>query len=245
MSLLEVRKNFVQYSGRFDLIVDRINFADKGANFYIRAGQQYLDTFVDIFESESKTYAPLAAGAWYQLIADVRVIEHVYLVSSIGDKTELNKISVEEFRNTYRSDPSTYISNSKGYCAEYCVTNLRTTPLTQGEVTIDEFGDNSYTVSVDDFLYTGILFSPPLGETGSIEIIGKFYQPKLMVDTDSNYWTEVYPQILVMSACRQLEISYRNTVGVKDWEAAIAAELHGLELDFADEISNQIRKFRG
>ena len=243
MPLLDVRRNFITYSGRYDLVL-RPSFADNGADFYIRAGQQYLDINSSILKSESKYYGPLVVNSWYLLAPDCRVVEQVYLANSTGTKTELLALPMEEFRDRFYYNPSS--SHSGSYCSKYySVSNLRTTPQKQGEITIENFGPFTNTILGDEYSNLGVLIGPAISIESTLEIVGKFYQPKLVLDSDTNFWTEVYPQILVMSACRQLEISYRNTVGVKDWESSIKAELLGLELDYADQESVGIRKFRG
>lgn len=239
MPLVDVRRNFITYSGRYDLIVNRTTYADNGADFYIHAGQQYLDTLATMFKSESKYYYPLVPSSWYILVPDARVVEEVYVSTSTGAKHELRKLSLEEFRSKHTAP----ITNSNSQCSEYfAVANLRTTPQVPGQITI---GDFTPAVLGNEHTNLGVLLSPPVGAETSAEVVGKFYQPKLAVDSDVNFWSEMYPQILVMSACRQLEISYRNTVGVKDWETSIKSELLGLELDYADQESTGIRKFAG
>ena len=239
MPLVDVRRNFITYSGRYDLIVNRTTYADNGANFYIYAGQQYLDTLATMFKSESKYYWPLEIASWYILVPDARVIENVYLSTNTSGKHELHRVSLEEFRSKH-SAPS-YSGNCE--CSTfYAVANLRTTPQVPRQITI---GDFTPVIIGNEYTNLGVLLSPPIGAETSAEVVGKFYQPKLVNDIDTNYWSEMYPQILVMSACRQLEISYRNTVGVKDWEASIKSELLGLELDYADQESTGIRKFAG
>ncbi len=71
------------------------------------------------------------------------------------------------------------------------------------------------------------------------------YQPKLVNDDDKNFWSERHPFILVMAAMRQVEVSYRNTEGQKDWEAAIRGELFGQELDWADQESQEVSQMEG
>ncbi len=42
MTLLQVRTNFITDSGRNDLVVDLTDYADRGANRFINAGQRCL-----------------------------------------------------------------------------------------------------------------------------------------------------------------------------------------------------------
>jgi hypothetical protein len=241
--LLDVRKQFITFSGRYDLIVDRITYANKGADFYIQSGQQYLDRLADLFKSESRYYSSLPSGSWYVLTPGCRVVEEVYLADSAGTKVWLSRSELALFRRMFNTNPSPATATS--FCCRYAVANLRVTPQTQGQITIDQFGPYVYNAPGDEYANTGILIAPTIFLSSTLEVIGKFYQPKLVADTNSNLWTEMFPFILVMAAQRALEISYRNTVGVTDWEKAIESELLGLQLDNADQESNFITKFNG
>lgn len=239
MPLLEVRKNFAQYSGRYDLIVNRTTFADKGADFFIRAGQDYLDRLVDIESDTARYFADVSTNSWYVLVPRARVIEDVYLSNSQRSKWKLDRLPLDIFR---KKDPTLQNTGAPKY---YTIGNLRAVPQPLNSIVIDSFGPVTYTTPGYEFLYTGILLNVPAFEALKIEIEGKFYEPYLLDDVSMNRWTEIYPVVLVMAACRELEISYRNTVGVKDWEVAIKAELFGVELDTADQESNFIHEMRG
>jgi len=242
MSLLEVRKNFIQFSGRYDLIVDRIAYADKGANFFIRAGQDYLDRLVEISTAGARYFIDVQPNSWYVLVPRSRVIEAVTLSNTEGNKWNLSRVDLAYCKYCYIKDP---LQRSGGPSRQYAIGILRTVPEVAGTITISKFGPTTYTTTGESFLYTGVLFTSPTDQVYSAEVIGKFYEPYLALDSDVNRWTEVYPFVLAMAACRALEISYRNTAGVKDWEYAIEAELHGVELDTADQESNFIREMRG
>lgn len=48
-----------------------------------------------------------------------------------------------------------------------------------------------------------------------------------------------------MAASRALEVAYRNSEGVKDWESAIKTELFGLGLDLVEEASAEVSEMEG
>ena len=48
-----------------------------------------------------------------------------------------------------------------------------------------------------------------------------------------------------MAANRQMEIDYRNTAGVKDWEAAIQSEILGLGKDLVEEHIADVDQMQG
>ena len=66
-------------------------------------------------------------------------------------------------------------------------------------------------------------------------INGLFYSAELVNDTDENYWSIAHPMLLYMAAMRQIEITNRNTQGVRDWEASIGADVKTLGFDLVEE----------
>lgn len=84
----------------------------------------------------------------------------------------------------------------------------------------------------------GVLLSPPPDTDGTLLIIGKFGQDKMLENTDSNMWSENHSGLLLKSAMLQLESFYRNTQGYRDLRISVDEELAGLEADYVDEIYN-------
>lgn len=232
MSLVEVREQLVKISGRYDLVVDTTDWADNGADFYINAGQLWLDRRETIKKSYSRVFEEITEGEWYVLFQLCRAIKEVWISNSDGEKWKLTKIGFDVLRAAYAEDPADIDNGDPLY---YAPINIRRTPETGGAVTIDYFGATEYTEAVDHFEYNGLVFLPPADGTYRIEVNGLFYQPKLTADDDENYWSEVHPLVLVMAACRALEVVNRNTAGVKDWENSVDSELFGLGLDLVEE----------
>ena len=232
MSLVEVREQFVKISGRYDLVVDTDDWADSGADFYINAGQLWLDRFETFKKSYARVFETIESGDWYALFQLCRAIKEVWISNSDGEKWKLDKTDFDVLRAAYAEDPANIDSGSPLY---YSPINIRRIPETGGAVTIDYFGATEYSADVGHFEYNGLVFLPPADGDYKLEIHGLFYQPKLSADDDENYWTEVHPLVLVMAACRALEVVYRNTEGVRDWENSIKSELFGLGLDLAEE----------
>lgn len=79
MNLLEIRKNLVKISGRFDLVKDIELYEDDGANFYIQAGQRLLDDkFTHLATYGKEEFETKSGQDTYQLnrvktIADAQV----------------------------------------------------------------------------------------------------------------------------------------------------------------------------
>ena len=239
MTLLAVRKNFVQFTGRFDLVTDDESWRDKGANFFIQTGQQWLDRQTEIALGEGKSYLPLPANSWYVLLNACRSVRYVYISDANGVRRSLSRKDNPEFMQ----DPATLSAGAPEY---YTLGNINTHPETIGTTTIARFGPNvTYTAIGNPWGYNCLIIVPKPAEDSLLEIQGLFYQPTLIADTDSNVWSEEYPFVLLLAACRQVEISYRNTSGANDWENAINAELLTLGFDLADQQSNDITQIRG
>ncbi|MBU2051340.1 MAG: hypothetical protein KKH61_20525 [Gammaproteobacteria bacterium] len=242
MTLLETRTQLVKVTGRYDLVVDAVAYADNGADFYINAGQLYLDRLETIHKSYSRVFETVTSGQWYKLFQLCRSLKSVWISNSDGEKWKLDKVDFDVLRAAYAEDPANIDSGDPLY---YAPINIRRTPETASTITIDYFGATEYTEAYDHFEYNGLVFLPPADGTYTLELHGLFYQPKLEDDADTNYWTEVHPLVLVMAAARALEVVYRNTEGVKDWDNSIKAELFGMGLDLAEEEVAEISEMEG
>jgi len=242
MTLLAVRTQFVKRSGRYDLVTDATSFADNGADFFINAGQKFLDRLETHKKSFSTYYESITAGDWYSIFQNCRSIKEVWISNSSGEKWKLTKTDFDVLRAAYAEDPANLTQGDPLY---YSPIYLRTSPETANEITIDQFGSTEYTVAADHYEYNGIVFMPPAQETYTLEVKGLFYHPALSLDADTNYWTEVQSIVLVMAAMRAVEVLYRNTEGVKDWENAIKAELFGLGLDMIEEDIAEVNEMEG
>ena len=67
-----------------------------------------------------------------------------------------------------------------------------------------------------------------------VKVYGLFFSPELKNNEDENYWSDMYPDLLVKATLREIEIGNRNSQGVNDFDKAIAPILHGIDKDLAD-----------
>ena len=91
MTLVIARQHLVELSGRYDLVVDNVNWANQGADFFLQAGQRWLDRTSTIFQSGARYYKNLTQGAWFDLVPDCRAIQEVWISNSLGTKWKLMK----------------------------------------------------------------------------------------------------------------------------------------------------------
>ena len=93
--------------------------------------------------------------------------------------------------------------------------------------------------------YNGIIFMPPSDGDYTIEVVGHFYNPNFSADTDTTFWSERHPDLLLMAVMRQLEIFQRNTAGVNDWTISIGESVIGIDMDGVAESVTDIEEMNG
>ena len=231
MNLGQVRQKLIEISGRYDLVTSPTTFADNGANTYITEGLKWLDRLLNKGHMQAKCFKSVSAGGWYVLLQNCRAIQKVWC-SDTEEKWELPVVTLEDFKSEY-AEP---MANADQGQPEHAVISvLRTSPETASQITLDSFGASASVEVASEYTYTTLLFGPPADGAYELEIHGLFYSTALSADADENWWTVNFPLVVVWSALRQLEITYRNYEGQKDWENAIASELKGVEMDFVEE----------
>lgn len=240
MNLGELRKLFIERSGRFDLVEDAIDFVDNGANQYINSAQKFLDKQLDVTHSQARLFRELSANDIGVTFTDCRVVQEVWCADT-ESRTWVEKVDYPFLRGkpdlnslvTVGGVTSPFNSLDTGRPLDYTPARLRVTPdissLPMSELDlIMSYGDVMLSSSNS---YNGIIFIPPADTTYMVEIVGLFYSPTLASDSDETEWTVVHPNILLMAAMREVEVFYRNTEGVKDWDRTINAELTNIDFD--------------
>lgn len=86
-------------------------------------------------------------------------------------------------------------------------------------------------------LYNAVLILPPPDVEFMAELVGTFYSTKLTADSDTNLWTELWPDLVVQAACMEVEKMHRNTQGMQDWFNALELSLTEIEKDSVEEMS--------
>lgn len=246
MSLLETRQQFVRISGRYDLVVDGSggDWSDNGADFYINAGVRMLDQKIETKLSESVFYKKVQQGMVGLGLPDCRAVREVWTQNLANDaRQRLVKRDRKYFRDKWKTQ---FQNIDQGPPLDYYLPTLRVVPDT---ITINQI--ESYIGWMDsqpsrgNVVYNGILWLPPLDDEYVLEVIGLFYTPKLLGDSDENFWTRQYPMEVVWAALWSLEVSYRNSEGAKDWEAAISGRLLDIDKDNVEEVIAGVSQMEG
>jgi len=236
MNLLEVRQQFIEQSGRYDLVTDLYSYVDNGADYYIGAAARELD--VEIFQvlnAMAVRYEVISPSSTFVSLPRCRTIENVWVIDSNG-RSQLNYLSLPELRNLGTS--------SEGMPKYYAPVNARQVP----DMSELSESDQDYIrglVTTFESSYRGVAISPANETKMAVEVHGNFYSALLKNDDDENYWTSAYPDILIKGAMRELERSYRNRQGAEDLSAAISEQLSKLDMDIAMDQASKTDQMRG
>ncbi len=226
MTLLEIRTKFVEISGRYDLVVNApSSYTDKGADFYIRAGQKYLDGLTEFDKSSVEVSTTLSVGNMNVGVAGFRAIGRVRLVQTDGSSYYLTPLVVDEYRelgdrmpqngmpNWFSVIPSLrYVSSAEGISGQYITKSIALYPPP----------DRAYKV-----IFEGLKWSD-----------------ELLVDGDVSFWSIAHPDILVQAALYKMEQFYRNTAGAGDYQRGIIESVTLLNHDYIQEGVNPIVAMR-
>lgn len=237
MNLVEVREQFVKISGRYDLVVDTTDWADNGADFYLQAGQNYLDRLLNTPKSESSYFKKLTAGQWYLTFQKCRAIHEVWINNSEG-RSQLTKKTMawlyEEFSGLVGA-------TDNGTPLYYCPAKLQAQDDTDREDLGVFF---NYTMDDSDHLRGILIFGPP-DESIVVEVKGLFYSTELVADTTESYWTLNWPETLVKAAMQQIAIFQRDHQDAVGWKSAISEDLMGIDKDTVDEGMSGVNQIVG
>lgn len=223
MNLKELRTQFVQKSGRYDLVDD--NFLDNGADFFIQAGQRLLDKRGDFGTGQ--------VGEWKTTLnknSDTFIVERCWSITSIY-LIGIKNSSWEKLTFTYSFDtPKCRLSGEQ----LYTLVPIRSYPkLKDAKANDINLSASSFAVSAnysfDEVEGLQVKLLPKISQDSIVRVVGNFYSEPLLHDTDSNYWSVLYPDTLLKAAMYELEVFYRNSEGAKDWLAAITVDIQNIE----------------
>lgn len=230
MNLLEIRKQFIKLSGRYDLVADTIDYVDNGANFYINESCRFLDMRTPSLNSEDSAFYAVVKDEYFVEIATMRVLKEVWFYDDAG-RVQLEEIPKKNLRNLF---PLLLSASSEGIPAVYAP--VRAKSRTATSPSDFHLGLISTNTNINAVLF------PKVDRSGWIEVVGKFFSNTLDDDIDENYWSIHYPMLLVWAALYHMEVAHRNREGAGDWMSAIVDQLAQIEMDFVEEQSYNVRQ---
>src|SRR5271157_1525248 len=111
MNLREIRTQFRDLSGRFDLV--NADDTDNGANFYINEGSRWLDRSLRFNKDEGSFLSILNVGTWYIQFPMARAVKKVFIANSDQDsrRRELEKVELARLLTRYLNKPPAQWTN--------------------------------------------------------------------------------------------------------------------------------------
>lgn len=228
MNLLDIRTQFIKESGRYDLVVNTTTFADNGADYYIRAGQRFLDGLATNRKKQKEFVVTLGQGTFSRYLTGVVAVDSVLVKSATGS-FYLNRMGIKDLREKYGYNAGCEDDVAPGAPVDYAVVTGRTNSALRME--------EQQTLPL-------LVFMPPLDGDYTFVINTMSYSEELSENEDYNFWSMVYPHTLVQAAHYMLERAYRNTEGANDHLNAILADIRMIDAEVVDQESVNATQMR-
>lgn len=220
MNLLELRKKFVSVTGRYDLIVDTDEWADNGANYYFNAGARYLNGLVDVPTNFAKTGIVVQRGCGSIVFDGCRVVQQII----VHTESPYSLTYDAQCEQNGISKPSRYKFASIQHYPKIELLDLSAYPIDKLDILVES-----------NTVLRAIIFDCKADADYLITLNGLYHNTELTADTDTNFWTAEYPELLIAAACYTLEAEYRNTEGSKSWNETIANYLRSYDNDRVEQ----------
>ena len=254
MNLKAIREQFIQASGRRDLV--HTDGSDDGANWFINQGQRMLDLSVNLPQAVRHYNATLAPGEYSIAVADLRSVDEVWVSTASTPRVQLERMDLSEVRarltiiqsesgNTLTPQIQhnaglTYAGAARGFAVGIGVAS------SQNKLSsLRSIGDNDGLRLGHIDRQIDVVITPPALEASTVWIKGLFWSPALRLDGDASAWTLLYESTLLHASLYQLEVFYRNTEGANDWLRAVQMSLSNIEADSAMKDQGWINQMEG
>ena len=236
MTLLDTRDRFLEAAGRTDIGTPSTAATDGSdgtvpglkANDYINAAHRYLDDLGVNPSSIQRRQWDLVVGDSFKTFTSCISILSFSLIKSDA-RAWPAKVDLDDLKATFPKTVATTTNSTPKY---WSPARIFLSPEQQDLTSATYSAEFTYDFEDIDFGAPdgtkGIVFFPPTDFAWTGKIIGRFHSPVLAVNADTSYWTETYPDILVMAAMLKLEQTYRNSEGVADWKRSIEDALLGI-----------------
>lgn len=215
MNLLELRTQLVKSSGRYDL-VNTVTYADAGIDFHIKAGQRWLNNKSAIPRAFTHLSSTLLTGAYaYNIESKFKELSSVVVDNGIDSEWNLTYKSLTDLKALYETNiiPLYYTYASQRTLA------------TATTKTLEKFINLLWPINEDDYNdYSGIIIVPAPQIDYTVTVAGKFFPAELINNTDSNFWSDEYPELLILAALRSLALFVADFNKVKYLEEIIRTE---------------------
>jgi len=239
-TLLEIRTALVQQSGHYELVVDAdgADFSDNGADFHINAGQRWLSNNFEYKKGAAWLYQIPSSGESLITFSNARYVREVWIASTAAGRTQLEKKTHGWIRENYADVPLSTLTG--GTPLYWCNTQVQLAPEQYAEnattLAADGMTDIDFLVYGSQYVTTGIIVMPPSDGTFTVEVLTRWQDKDLAVDTDVSFWSVAHPELLLDAARLSIERRlHRNTQGVNDFTAPLMNDLKQIEFDMVAE----------
>lgn len=215
MDLLELRTQVVKSSGRYDL-VNPSTYDDAGIDFYIKAGQRWLNNKSAIPRAFAHLSGTLGIGSYvYNISNKFKDLSSVKVDNNVDSEWALTYKTLSELKPLYN------VGNVPLY---YTYASQRTL-ATAATKTLEDFVNLTWPTNEDDYNdYSGIIIVPAAQVSHTVIVAGKFFPIELTSDTDTNFWSNEYPELLILATLRALALFVGDFNKVKYLEEIIRNE---------------------
>jgi hypothetical protein len=221
MNLLEIRTQAVNQSGRYDLVTDTTTYADNGMDFHILAGQKWLNRKSGLSRAFAHLSNTLSSDSYYQELANKFKELQSVTVADGTTSWSLTHKTLAELKDLYEADPT-------AAPAYYAYASYRTLE-TASSLTIANFIALAWPADTDDkYDFSGIIVVPAADTDYTLTVGGEFLPLEMSDNADENFWSEEYPNILVLAALRSIALLDSNKPKADALEEIILAEISQL-----------------
>ena len=221
MNLIELRKQLVSITGRYDLMNE--DFTNNGIDFYINSGQHMLDKLGIATDNHVSMAVEIASGDYSASFNSKCLSVFEVFVNDTIERTPLERVDYYAMKEYYANLVSTEEANRPEY---YALASLRILEAASRD-SLGAFLNLEFQVpSVD---YRGLIFMPPADKDYVIEVSGKFYSLELSDNNQETYWTTYAPEILIKAAMYQLYKLTGRSRDADDIRSALNEEVADLD----------------
>lgn len=240
MNLVQIREQFRNISGRYDLVADDLK--DNGANFFINEGSKWLDRKVETTRSWATYPVVKPAGTWYLRFPFARAVKELW-ATTVDGRWQLDKKRLQDIQAEFYTEiPALWTNGTPLY---FSPTLTRMIPENIAPATIATFTTYIGVIPPITNDYNAIVLSCPVDKETVFEIIGLFYSRLMELDADENFWSQVHPMLLIQSAIRQTFVVSGGDPMLKTYEASIERELADLGMDLVEQVIAEVDEMEG
>jgi len=242
MTRLEIVTNLVRLSGHNELVADAASndYTDNGANYFVNAGQRWLDRQFEYKKAKTWLYKSLATGEYLVTFSKARYVSQVWAALSDGTRRQLEHRTETQYRSTY----SDSLDVDSGAPLVWAPATVSLAPE-HGEDDAADFAtagllDYANIQFGDSYLVDAITVGPPVEATTTIQVLARWYSMDLADNADVSFWSVNEPNMLIRAARMVMEQElHRNKDGadafkedllldlVKLYHALVAEEVAG------------------